>query len=64
MNEQNVDFNLAQRCATVSVLDDDIVENSDSFTLQLVSTGVQNDRVTIDPSLAVVTVMDNDCKFI
>ena len=65
VNEQNVAFTLTQGCATVSVLDDGIVESSDSFTLELVSTaGVQNDRITVDPSLAVVTVMDNDCKFI
>ena len=65
VNEQNVAFTLTQGCATVSVFDDGIVESSDSFTLELVSTaGIQNDRITIDPSLAVVTVMDNDCKFI
>ena len=64
MNDQNVDFDFAQQCGTVSTLDDSIVENSGSFTLQLVSAGDLNDRITIAPSLAVITVVDNDCKFI
>jgi hypothetical protein len=49
------------QCVAVVTSDDDIVEDSGSFTLQL-TLGVQNERVFIQPKNSSVSVEDNDSK--
>lgn len=49
-------------CPMVVTNDDSIVEESEVFTLQLVS-GMSGDRFLIQPSISTVTVVDNDSNF-
>ena len=50
-------------CPMVVTNDDSIVEESEVFTLQLVS-GVSGDRFLVQPSISTVTVLDNDSRFL
>ena len=49
------------QCVNVGTFDDEIVEGSDFFTLQL-TLGLQNERIFIQPSTSNVSVEDNDSK--
>ena len=50
---------LSEQCVMVMTSDDQVLEDSTSFSLQLMA-GVQNDRITIQPQVITVTVEDND----
>lgn len=50
------------QCALIDTSDDDIVELSDSFTLQLLL-NIVNERITIRPEINTVTLEDNDSTF-
>ena len=50
---------LREQCVMVMTSDDQVLEDSASFSLQLMA-GVQNDRITIQPQVTTVTVEDND----
>ena len=50
---------LSVQCVMVMTSDDQVLEDSASFSLQLMA-GVQNDRITIQPQVITVTVEDND----
>ena len=49
-------------CTMVVTNDDSIVEESEVFTLQLVS-GMSGDRFLVQPSISTVTVVDDDSRF-
>ena len=45
-------------CVTILILNDDVVEGNESFTLSLVS--ASSTEVIISPSIAVITILDDD----
>ncbi len=48
-----------QLCSSIVTADDNIVEDTASFSLQLAPVS-QNERIIIEPSVADITVDDND----
>ena len=46
------------QCVIVSVVDDNVLENSEEFLLQAENTSL----VTPSPSIVTITIVDNDCK--
>ncbi len=61
VSNEEIELNSLQLCASVTIFDDEIVEDTDSFSLRLVPV-TQNERVTIQQPAA-VDVEDNDGKF-
>jgi hypothetical protein len=60
---QDLVFNIAnqnaQLCSVIVAMDDEIVEALTSFSLQLML-GIDNDRISIEPSTLNVAVEDDD----
>ena len=54
------DINLL--CTFIQTRDDMMVQDPKLTTLQL-QTGVENDRISIDPSDATITILDDDSMF-
>ena len=46
------------QCAVISIVDDNVLENSEEFLVQAES----NSLVTPAPSMVTVTIVDDDCK--
>ena len=46
------------QCVTVSVVEDNVLENSEEFLLQAENSSL----VTPSPSIVTVTIVDDDCK--
>ena len=43
--------------------DDEVVESSSVFVLELSLSGAPNERISIEPSQTTLTVLDNDSRF-
>ena len=51
------------QCVTVLTADDEVVESSSVFVLELALSGAPNERISIEPSQTTLTVLDNDSRF-
>ena len=47
-------------CATIIIVDDDIVEMNESFTISLGRTSDLNKRISLSPDSKLVTILDDD----
>ena len=50
---------LLEQCVEILLIEDEVVENSETFLVSLVST---DEDVTLQNSMATVTIIDDDCK--
>ena len=59
---QNLSFIACEEiaCTTISIVDDDIVEMNESFTLSLGRTSDLNKRISLSPDSKQVTILDDD----
>ena len=48
----------------ISLTDDNILEEVENFFLTISYSSLPNDVTIGDPSLTIITIMDNDCKFL
>ena len=46
------------QCVVISVVDNNVLENSEQFLLQ----AENNSLVTPSPSIVTITILDDDCK--
>ena len=51
-----------QHNVSIRTLDDEIYEVTESFTVSLTLLMLPEDRVAIEPNIANVTILDNDCN--
>lgn len=61
-NIQNLSFIDCEEitCTTISIVDDDIVETNESFTISLGRTSDLNKRINLSPDSKQVTILDDD----
>ena len=61
-NIQNLSFIACEEiaCTTISIVDDDIVEMNESFTISLGRTSDLNKRISLSPDSKLVTILDDD----
>ena len=50
---------LLEQCVEILIIEDEVVENSETFLVSLVSS---DEDVTLQNSMATVTIIDDDCK--
>ncbi len=65
INEVVLSFEEGQRCLLVELMDDDIVEGLGSIVLQLspgTDASASTSRISVNPSVTRISVMDNDSK--
>ena len=66
MISATVSFAACQRksCVMVAIIDDEILENIESFNFTLERTSELDTRITLDPVDGVVEIDDNDGMFV
>ena len=47
-------------CVSIPIVDDDIAENDESFTVSLERTSDLDSRISLSPDTALVTILDDD----
>ena len=52
--------NELRKCLTVTIVDDEVVELSKSFSISLERTENLDERITISPDRGIVTIEDDD----
>ena len=55
-----MDFICPDQCSQVDITNDEIVENDETFFVQL---GSSDDAINISVSSATVTITDDDCEY-
>ena len=49
-----------RRCETITIVDDTVCENNETFTLMLTDPGFNPPNVILDPAMATITIKDNE----
>ena len=52
----------SERMVPVTIVDDLLVENDESFVFQINSSGLDNVDISVPSSTATVIIMDDECK--
>ena len=50
-------------CINVGIVDDNVAELTERFSVKLDSTDGLDERITLDPVVAEVEIVDNDCEW-
>ena len=51
-----------RQCTSVTIIDDQVLEATETFFANLTRTGGLDIRITLDPVVAVVSIVDNDSE--
>ena len=51
-----------ESCINISIVDDDVIENTESFSVLLEETPGLDIRITLDPVEAEIQIIDNDSE--
>ena len=50
-------------CVNISIVDDDVIEDTESFSVLLTETPGLDVRITLDPVEAEIEIIDNDSEY-
>ena len=50
-------------CVNISIVDDDVIEDTESFSVLLAETPGLDVRITLDPVEAEIEIIDNDSEY-